>query len=337
MGRLKKGMVIAVIAVIVSFALPMAAFAAVNREVNLYLTDSRFWTPYFSVAWYEVQPLNYGAIMDPDDSSSRVGMAYSFNYTDQGWPGGYGYLRARFTTTGALDTTIIPTAEYDGYLYAGYLKGDFNSDYCAVYIYDSSDNYSVIEGVKTEDLLNENYMVFSFHVTTDTFANLSDIKVVRFDFRIPTSTDPTIVVYDPTIYISDSLGYINDAIKDAADQITDKIDQSTDEITGAIDDAMNGSFESPRPDMGDKVQQTEDDYENAVNDALGGKTQDEIQADVEKVANYDFSKIDTGAVGSIKTFMGAMSVSFGTDYMSLLLFSCTMGAGIYLIGKRRGT
>lgn len=109
----------------------------------------------------------------------------------------------------------------------------------------------------------------------------------------------------------------------------------TDRILGALDGYMN-DYESPRPDMGEEVQGAEDEYNNAVDEALGGKSDEEIQAEVGEVADYDFDSLDQDSVSGVKSFMDDLLDALGSEYMSLLLFSCTMGVAIYVIGRKRG-
>lgn len=109
-----------------------------------------------------------------------------------------------------------------------------------------------------------------------------------------------------------------------------------DQQTGQLDHWIN-DYESPRPGMEEEVQGAEDEYNNAVDDALGGKTDEEIQQEAEAAADYDFDSLDQVAVSGVQGFMNSLLNVLGTDYLSLLLFSCTMGLCIYVIGRRRGT
>lgn len=120
------------------------------------------------------------------------------------------------------------------------------------------------------------------------------------------------------------------------DQITGAIEGQTDEILGALDGYMN-DYESPRPGMEDEVQGAEDDYNSAVDDALGGKSDEEIQQEADAAADYDFDSLDQGSISGVQSFMDGLLDVLGPDYLSLLLFSCTMGLCIYVIGRKRGT
>ena len=100
---------------------------------------------------------------------------------------------------------------------------------------------------------------------------------------------------------------------------------------------QGGDYQSPRPGMDEEVQGAEDDYNNAVDGALGGKSDQEIQQDVEDAADFDFDSLDQNSVSGVKSFMEGLLDVLGSDYMALLLFSCTMGVCIYVIGRKRGT
>lgn len=101
------------------------------------------------------------------------------------------------------------------------------------------------------------------------------------------------------------------------------------------DDYVN-VYDSPRPDMQQEVDDEIDEYDNAIDNALGGKSPEDIQAEVDEIADQDFEIIGSSDSVKLNNYIADLMVAIGGNYLSLILFSCTIGLAIFIIGKKAG-
>lgn len=278
-------------------------------------------------------------------------------------PSGSTYLR--YITVGITDlehpfvahptSGVVYSLSFDYEWNGVTLSGQYNGNDPSVRLFiGSNSNYTYgalypLSGGSYE--LTGGHVSFEFAISEKMlsyFDDFSYFRVMVYPDR-PSVSDSLIafrvknfkITYTPTTQsvidqIAQQGNLITGAINTQTGEITGEINKQTDQIIGALDGYMN-DYDSPRPGMQDKVDGEQAKYDSAVDNALGGKSDEEIQAEVEAVANYDWGSLDQASVSGVKGFMDNLLSVFGADYMSLLLFSCTMGVAIYVIGRRRGT
>lgn len=95
-------------------------------------------------------------------------------------------------------------------------------------------------------------------------------------------------------------------------------------------------FDNPRPDTAGNADKAGKDMENAEKAAKGGKTDAQIKSEAKAAVDpAQFSELK-GNTTTINNFVVNTLDSFGSGYKSLILLSCSLGLGCFVMGKKVG-
>lgn len=94
-------------------------------------------------------------------------------------------------------------------------------------------------------------------------------------------------------------------------------------------------FSSAFDDSTSKVNGLTSDLGNLESSAMGGKSDDDLNSEIDGVLGEN--PVDSLKSSKISSFIEGCLDAFGKEYKSLLLFSCSIGLCIFVIGRRAGT
>lgn len=97
------------------------------------------------------------------------------------------------------------------------------------------------------------------------------------------------------------------------------------------------SYEEEFNELNSEVDGMTSQLENLESEALGGKTDEEIQSEAASAADFDYDSLNSQATQGVTGFINDCLDTFGAGYSSLLLFSCSIGLCIFVIGRRGGS
>ena len=97
------------------------------------------------------------------------------------------------------------------------------------------------------------------------------------------------------------------------------------------------SFDEDFNELNSEVDGMTSQLENLESEALGGKTDEEIQSEAADAADFDYDSLNSEATAGVTGFINDCLDAFGVGYSSLLLFSCSIGLCIFVIGRRGGS